>query len=1345
MSMMSLMTFIIRLPRAIISDNFIGNSPLPYISRETATTKGYDNTYKATHQDKKYTLQLTDLGFRVYYTYKIYYHQEDSLLSRKNLSYKLVALLLSVSIFFTVDTVSYATGTGTGTGTSTTTGTTTGTTGGTTSGTTGGTSSAATTGASDSTGTGTNKDVGGGGTTTDGYSSVTPGLTVDPVTNDITYTTIDRQHTPGTSYYHTFGFTISEVAYDSSGNPYNTGKTVTVYLDDATGIATNVGVWNADTAGKVTTSSWTIDYNLLTEYISTQYPEWGASIKNGTSVGYEMNAIVSVWDAAIGYYIGQYDSTYGAIGELFDYTNYSELVARYPWMEKYIDNHFNKLLLKKKATGLIDDGSEKDSSADASNPPYKIKDIIGKQDPDFWTFNWNPKGQFDLGDAIPTSEDVRNGYQADQFFGQATVGTKEGAYHAWNYGGTITWTESYKYTYTDYENPNPDGSYNEVEDTVEYTVGKSYSYVVEREVGYWYLGSAAFYDLDTVKDENTVYPSGAHNFTSKIDVPMSCTINGTDLTLTGSYDSVPNDDYHVNWAGAVLINDFEINASGKTQAQAEAAFKAEAESRIKTNDLIEVRNDLLEINGITYMTSEFHQFKNWQNAMKKGDRYAYSDIGDYGIDRQDTGETGDNERIPSTIKNKAYTTTITVNYKQKISPGSSTSRSKSGVGAILSEAVPTGIGKDFPSQEPIKVHTPVVSPVIILDSDTGNRLNINSVAEYKKTQLVDGSIEGFGDAYNEDADYQLLLDGSYTIKFDISKHFEHLGYESAASNDGLSTEIYNKYTKRRYVCFPFIVQVDGKVYYPDDEETEATDDAPGKEAGYTEWIEVYRDDADGHDEDTVDFYVPTWAIEGYSYTLQYMVVPENATKEDFDYYRQEGLKNVSAPIIAGDGHLYNYMATYTMEVQLSGIIYDFQVVGINERDVYNGYKKTANGNEVGSGIADTTQDFAFCPTKQEKKQGNKNRIGGNYVRYTFDGSLTTDWKDANTLPLSAGSSLAYKKAGVLRKGDQFAFTIRTIANLWDEEGDEIYIVPSFRYVSFDGGTVKDDINVYYTKVTDSDVMEFVKYGSTQDLSSFKETSIDNEKFRGSFYHEDLSLDRTLHAFQEDDAEFSKDIANELLYALKYPGNHQWPKEVYANTQIYLHKPAECCTLSSIKLTHDLRLLTGNLEQLEQNLEYEGASALTYVKTKDENGVSYDITKSSEPETWEAFRKSMQTWFGTYFIPYTLYVTDGDVDVWDYASEHGYIRGDEDIFYDEGYLVVNFDIYTKNNGEWHLKYYGTDDGKNQWDVQGGKTSANVGDPTVGREITIPLRPGDVAIIDMSQSKKDDYTVGQYINN
>ena len=1201
-----------------------------------------------------------------------------------------------------------------------------------------------------STGTGTGTATGTTGTATgntaqelapegsvDGFQVISSGLKADPVTQNITYTTVDKQRTTNT-YYHTFGFDISDATVDANGNLVETelGKTslgtIRIML---TSDKFCTEVPKQQIGGSVSTTQWIINYDAVLEAIKAQSPEWYARLTSDNPA----QTVALKLDAVIGFHIAGQGWAMNADGSDFAYadkTNYKEYEKLYSWFKKYDDNHYNKYLIKKFVDKIAAGEITPEEAEKQMNELLKDGDTIGKTEPKYYTYNYSSSGQFDLGDAIPTSEDVRNGYQADAWWGWARVHKRSGASKSWGFGGTISWKE--RTDDWDYDHPNPDGTYPKT--TYEYWVSKDYTYTVERSVDYWFLSSASFYDLSTVTDSNAVYPTGQHIFSSNITVDMQCTINGEDQTSGGSVTQAPDDDYHVDWANAFPSKDNTINASGDSQGDAIKAFEAEAESRIHQNDDIYVRNDLLQIYGHSYMLSSWHKHGESKNSQKGQLSWAFAYIGDddYGFadEKQDTGQTGDNERIPSTVKNKAYYTTIQVNYAKRITPGGDYVVQKGGGGDASSYILP-----GYESQEPIRVHTPVVSPVIMIDPANGNQLTPGNMPEYKRTQLVDGTVDGFGDAYNEDADYQLLLDGTYAIKFIPELHTEHMGYEAAANNDGLSTSIYNKYTRRRYVAFPFTVQIDNKVYYADDTETEATNDAPGKEAGYTEWIKVYAEEGDaaGNDINTVNFYIPTWAIEGPDYIVQYMVVPENASKEDFDMYRMQPVKNVDEPAIVGDGHLYNYMATYTCEVQLSGIIYDFQIVGINDKDSFYGYRSDGKSN----GYGDMTQDYPFCPTKQEKKQGNRNRIGGTSVRYTYDGTLTNSWENRDILPLSTGSSKAYAQAGYLKKGNQFAFTVRTIANLWDEEGDEMHIVPTFRWVSYDGSTVKEDINVYYTKITDKEEYLFCKYGSKQDLSSYLETSIDNTKFKGSFYAVDDSLDR--HLWQQDDLEFSKDIANELLYELKHPAISTWPREVYQTAQIYAHKSAPCSTLSYIKLTSQLRLLSGNLEQLEQNLEYEGAANLKYVKDKDEHDVTYDITPSSQPETWKDFRKSMQIWFGTYWIPKTLYVTDKDVDVHEYAQEHGYVDGTEDIFYDDGYLVLNFDIYTKNNGDWHLKYYGTTDGKDQWELQGKKDTTEVGDSNLNKNIPIEVRDGDVAIIDTSKSVNDAFSVGSYITN
>ena len=132
---------------------------------------------------------------------------------------------------------------------------------------------------------------------------------------------------------------------------------------------------------------------------------------------------------------------------------------------------------------------------------------------------------------------------------------------------------------------------------------------------------------------------------------------------------------------------------------------------------------------------------------------------------------------------------------------------------------------------------------------------------------------------------------------------------------------------------------------------------------------------------------------------------------------------------------------------------------------------------------------------------------------------------------------------------------------------------------------------------------------------------------------------------------------------------------------------------------------------------------------------------------------MQTWYGEYFIPNQLYVTDkeftADADgdgadetyssVWDYANEKGYVDLNEDFFKKDGYLVINFQIYTFNNDKSHLAYSGSN-GDNMWTIQGQPDKTTIGDPSVNEEIEVPVRPGDVAIVVFESSAYDGWTVG-----
>lgn len=197
------------------------------------------------------------------------------------------------------------------------------------------------------------------------------------------------------------------------------------------------------------------------------------------------------------------------------------------------------------------------------------------------------------------------------------------------------------------------------------------------------------------------------------------------------------------------------------------------------------------------------------------------------------------------------------------------------------------------------------------------------------------------------------------------------------------------------------------------------------------------------------------------------------------------------------------------------------------------------------------------------------------------------------------------------------------------------------------GTVDDNVQIYCHEYNEDKTKThyFVKFGSELDRDTVRETTISDIRNDGSYYSE-VNLGRPIfkyriqpfpNSYQQDDAQFSMDLTNAFMYNKYSLTNPEYPKEPYENTNTYLRRSTPSYCMSDIKLNSRLRLLTGNVEQLEMNLENEGSSLL-YIEDKTDDGATYNITESTNPELWNKMRKSMQTWFGEYWIPNQLYVT-----------------------------------------------------------------------------------------------------------
>ena len=174
---------------------------------------------------------------------------------------------------------------------------------------------------------------------------------------------------------------------------------------------------------------------------------------------------------------------------------------------------------------------------------------------------------------------------------------------------------------------------------------------------------------------------------------------------------------------------------------------------------------------------------------------------------------------------------------------------------------------------------------------------------------------------------------------------------------------------------------------------------------------------------------------------------------------------------------------------------------------------------------------------------------------------------------------------------------------------------------------------------------------------------------------------------------------------------------------------------------------------------------------------------------DKFRYSIQTWYGKYYVPSDLFVVDleehpefrdfsdpaspyhaaweanggfvygremgatGDTNpYWDYLEFYATkdyqnfdgLTADEDIFLQEGFLIVNFDIIAVKNGTPHLIYHGPNG--SGWKSEGYievPDSPDILPPEPGTtEDGVPTDPGDTVVVDLSKRFGDRYRAGLY---
>lgn len=286
-----------------------------------------------------------------------------------------------------------------------------------------------------------------------------------------------------------------------------------------------------------------------------------------------------------------------------------------------------------------------------------------------------------------------------------------------------------------------------------------------------------------------------------------------------------------------------------------------------------------------------------------------------------------------------------------------------------------------------------------------------------------------------------------------------------------------------------------------------------------------------------------------------------------------------------------------------------------------------------------------------------------------------------TLPIRPGSHPLYKNA-VIKTGYHFKFDLKTKGNMFGKL-DQLTITPAFYYINPKNG-IRIPIDLYYH----TGQSNYVKIGSPRD--TVQRYVILNERLRNVPEEE---------------------LINTALF--KYDHYYTFGQIAgISRTQFvkrYISKMAKQKTgighLNLLRLTEEIRTFIGSKSNLPSGVDPARANA------------------------------SVQKWYGEYSLPADLYAVPAGTNVAEYGRTHQGLTDQSPLFLKNGYIVVNFNIETVQDGNTanpHLQYIAAPL-MNQWfNMEGFRRSVI---DSYGR--TLPLMDGDVVFYDTNHSSRDDF--------
>lgn len=334
-------------------------------------------------------------------------------------------------------------------------------------------------------------------------------------------------------------------------------------------------------------------------------------------------------------------------------------------------------------------------------------------------------------------------------------------------------------------------------------------------------------------------------------------------------------------------------------------------------------------------------------------------------------------------------------------------------------------------------------------------------------------------------------------------------------------------------------------------------------------------------------------------------------------------------------------------------------------------------------------DFNWGPVFR-RMEGQVEHTGNYY--WVGDKGIDGDLRgntDPFVLPIRQGSHPAGYKNLAVKTGYQFKFDMKTKGDMW-RENDAIRITPSFYFVDKNGQN-RRKVDVYYH----SDSNYFVKVGSQQD-KEYREVTL-NEPLRA--VPESQMWNTSEYYFRHPDAYGFNSKVEELF-------DHEFIRYFARD---YAQQPVRTGPYGWQILNWNLRTFIGPLA---------------------------DTVPSNAMKPQKDAVASEQMWYGEYSLPADVYIVEEGKDIAGYGLQHR-LNKSHPIFLRDGYLIVNFNIESIQNGDTekpHLQYI-NGELSNQWNREGFKYQFT--DPY---GYNFNLIDGDTIFYHGDQSSTDDFKAG-----